>query len=123
MQLHAAERDLLLAVASHEQEEQWQRLGKMLGTSWSVRDLLDEGSSKTGGQMPAFVDLPLTLAIAPQLLKKLSDDYRNKYRGILRAEAEGHGHVVEVASMDARTAREFYKRFGRQVAAAQPTTE
>ena len=121
MRLSSAERDLLLAVVSHEKEEQWERLGRVLGTSWSVRDLIAEKSGPSSGAMPSFVDIPLALAIAPQFLKKISDEYRHKYKSILRAEAEGHGQVVEIASMDSRAAREFYKQIGKQVAAAQPT--
>jgi hypothetical protein len=118
--LSAAEQDLLLAVVTHEKEEQWERLGRVLGTSWSIRELIAESPKTNAGKMPSFVDIPLTLALAPQLLKKLSDEYRTKYQSTLRAEAEGHGPVVEIATMDSRAARELYKRISSQVAAAQP---
>ena len=126
MTLSRDERELLLAVAVAEQDRVWDRFESVLGITWDIATLSGvepKRESKDGKPppLPSQVKIPMLMALAPEFFKAISDSYKSKYKAMLEAQQiSGRAPVVDLATLTPEQAREFYKRIGGMIAAAQP---
>ena len=129
IELDHDKRDLLLAVARDEQVQVWDRLGRILGTKWSLRQLLgvldDEKKVDPNAPpkpLPSSINIPLLMAAAPEFFGTLIKEYKDKYHSALATMGEaGGGSVVELGTLSSADARDIYKRIGSMVAGTPPT--
>lgn len=122
------ERDVLLAVAFDERQQQWERFEKVMGTTWDIKALAglvgDENEGSKGPvQIPSKVRIPLLLAAAPEFFKAMTEEYKQKYQRMLSVMAEAGGPVVEIGTLSSEQARQIYKRLGASIASAQPPAQ
>ena len=111
LELGKAERAVMLSVAYAEQKRWLNDLEEVLGTTFTTQDLLaqteDGGSATTLG---ARLRIPLSLAIAPELIKSLTDEQRRKASRVAETTAfiPKGSEVVEVGKMSIEEARAFF---------------
>ncbi len=116
--LSRSERELLLGVVLAEEERAHNRLEGMLGVSWDLKSLLDltdttakDAKEDAPERLPNRVRIPLALALAPDLLKAMSDDYRRKWRQALMDKLDNvpkGNTVVNVGTLSAEDAKAFW---------------
>lgn len=104
--LSSSERYLLLAVVADIEDKKYAKLGKMLGTRWSVEDLIEE-SKQGSSDLPDEVNFPLLPFVAPDLFQTMAKDYRTKALAAKRNRAMGG--VTEVGTLNVKDAKAFFK--------------
>jgi hypothetical protein len=126
LQLNKDERNLLLAVSLSEQERSFKRFEVAMGLVWDIEDLVShagkktkrkKGDKKEAEKLPRQVRIPALLALAPEMFKAISEEYRRKYRA---ASAHGDnvpaGHkVVEMGNLSKEEAQAIWKQLSAQM--------
>lgn len=104
--LSSSERYLLLAVFYDAEEKKYDKLGEMLGTRWSMSDLIETGGPRSS-EVPDRINLPLLPFMAPELFQSVAKDYREKIAASRRH--SGNEPVTEVGTLSVAEARAFFK--------------
>ena len=133
LDLGRAQRELLLAVALAEEERQMERWERALGLTWDMESLINMtmpgASSKKDAngvaKVPSKISIPALVAMAPEMLKEISNTYRRKYKPIVeRFKDVPQGNtLVEVGNLSAKDARAFFKRMAVEAAQAPSPPE
>ena len=118
MKLSRAERDLLMGVILAEEDRFFSRVETMLGVTWSLRDIVEfadpksKADSTTPEKLPAKVRMPMLAAMAPEVMKAISDEYKQKYRAAMsRLENVPKGNeLIDVGNLSPGEAKAFFDR-------------
>lgn len=116
LKLSKSTRELLLGVVLSEEERFFQRFENSLGVTWDTKDLVEMhvkgGSLDVGDKLQPRIRIPLLAALAPEMLKSLSEDFRKRlYKAKEYAENVPKGNtVVDVANLSAEQAKAFFKQ-------------
>lgn len=115
MTLSRGERELLLAVVLGEEERLLQRLETILGTSWDAEDLIQAAVTpdpNTPEHVSARVRIPMLTALAPEMMKKISDTHKSKFQAaidMLENVPQGN-RIMEVGTLSKNDAKAFFQR-------------
>jgi len=117
--LSSDERDLLLAVAAHDEEEKFRRLGRMLGTTWDIASLIrvdtasdkrDQDKKSQSGPLPTSMEFPLSMMLAPEFMQNVGKTMRERYSRRLDLEREaGTSNIIELGSLPLEEAKAFWR--------------